>query len=319
MRRILGPIAIALLIAAAAALFFFREEIFFAWQIFQVNRAGNSYYANAETLTRDVVYSEDFATRLDVHRPASGDNHAVLIFVHGGGWNEYDKQFFTPVGMILSRRGIVAVIPDYTLYQGNGVREGEAAPVDDPGYGVYDLQARETAAAIAWTLDNIQEYGGDPAQVVVSGHSAGAHLAALALFAPQYLADLGHEPTEVCAFLGLSGVYDIAAQKQFNNAKGEDIPIMRAVMGGEENFTEASPTTYVRENLPPVTLIHGERDDVVPASISELLHGELRAAGAPSELVIYPWANHQDFLLQALTDDNAPILQNIHRVIDGCS
>ena len=56
---------------------------------------------------------------------------------------------------------------------------------------------------------------------------------------------------------------------------------MRAVMGGEENFAKASPTTYARENLPSVTLIHGERDDTVPVSLSEQLHADLQAADAP--------------------------------------
>ena len=132
MRQILGPVAIALLVAAAAALFFFREEIVFAWQIFQVNRVSNDYYDNAETLTRDVVYSEEFATRLDVHQPASASDSAtgypVVIFVHGGGWNQYDKQFFAPVGIILAERDIVTVVPDYTLYAGERRARGRGCP-----------------------------------------------------------------------------------------------------------------------------------------------------------------------------------------------
>lgn len=333
MRRILGTSALILLIVAAALFIFFREQIIPAWQLFRVDRAGRAYYANADTLVRDVQYSTEFDTRLDVHRPEAnvpGDvpdgvpdgGFPVVIFVHGGGWNEYDKQFFAPVGMILSRRNVVTVVPDYTLYSGEGVPVADtvdpAPPADDPDYGIYKLQARETAAAIAWTLENIGDFGGDPARVVVSGHSAGAHLAALALFDERYLAALDHEATEACAFLGLSGVYDIEAQKRFNNEKGEDIPIMRAVMGGEANFDAASPSTFVRAALPPVTLIHGARDDTVPTSISMLLDGALRGVGATSEFILYPEATHESFLFDALTDDDAPILRDILRVVDSC-
>lgn len=302
LRRVLLFAGGGLLLLAGLALFLWRHEIGFYWRLLQVYRSGQSFYASHPRLERDIVFHPDFDVRLDVASPATGDGYPVLVFIHGGGWDSYQKELFAPAAEKLTAKGIVTVIPDYTLYPEAG----------------YAQMTREMAAAVAWTLENIERYGGDPARVVVAGHSAGGHLAGLVALDERWLQAFGHSPADLCGWIGLSGVYDVNGQMAFERSTGGTAPVMTAVMGGEENFAAASPVTYASAAAPPTLLIHGGQDTTVPLSLSEELHAALSAAGAASELIVYPQKGHTDFLFDVLSDENAPALQDISRFAEQC-
>ncbi len=301
-RRMIETIVALLLVLATVWAFVNRGEIVFYWNLFQVDRAGKQFYAEYPHLARGVAYSPRFGMGLDVYSPAEGENHPVLIFIHGGGWDKYDRKLFTPVGQKFIERGIVVVIPDYTLYPEAG----------------YEQMTQEMAAATAWTLENIDQYGGDPSRVVIAGHSAGGHLAGLVATDEVWLNFEGHTNQELCGFIGLSGVYDIPAQMVFERSTGGTAPVMTAVMGGEANFAAASPSRYVFPGTPQTLLIHGSLDDTVPFSISQEFQQKLDAAGIPNELIIYPTKGHTDFLFDGFSDPSAPILNDISDFVQGC-
>lgn len=296
----IGGVAVA---AAAVFAVLNREDIVFYWNLWRASRAGTEFYENYEHIGRDIAYHPTSDERLDVYSPATGDNHPVLIFVHGGGWDSYDKKIFTPVAMKLLPHDLVVVIPNYTLYPDAG----------------YVEMADQVAATVAWTIDHIAEYGGDPDRIVLSGHSAGGHLAGLVTMDERWLAAYDLTPAALCGFIGLSGVYDVNAQMAFERAKNSTAPVMTAVMGGEDNFTAASPITYVTADRPPVRLIHGDAEATVPLSISQEFAVALDAAGIPNELIVYPGKGHTDFLFQALTDADAPIVPDIVTFVQGCT
>ncbi len=280
----------------------FREDISFYANLYRANRVGKQFYAQYEHLARDVQFSPDMTPRLDVYSPPEGDNYPVLLFVHGGGWDKYDKELFAPVAKQLLPQGMVVVIPNYTLYPDAG----------------YEQMASEVAAALSWTLENIDRYGGDPTRVTIAGHSAGGHLAGLVVLDEHFLQAFDHRTDEVCGFVGLSGVYDVNAQFAFEQSKGSDAPVMTAVMGGRDNFEKASPISYITPFAPPALLIHGEQDTTVPASMSQAFHEALQSAGALSELRLYPDKAHSDYLFDALVDEQAPIIQELTRFVTGC-
>ncbi len=294
-RKILGTVAGLSLVGALLYGFLNRGDLIFWWNLWRASQAGERFYDSYEHLARDVMFDPSFDVRLDVYSPPSGENHPVLIFVHGGGWDKYDKKLFAPVALKLVPQGLVVVIPDYTLYPNAG----------------YAQMASEMAAATAWTFDHIADYGGDPHKVIIAGHSAGGHLAGLVALDPQFLAAYNHTPTELSGFLGLSGVYDVNAQMAFERSKESGAPVMTAVMGGEANFAAASPNAYISAAAPPTRLIHGALDDVVPLSISEAFQAQLRSANVDSELIVYPQAEHTDYFFAGLSDDNAPIIRDI--------
>jgi acetyl esterase/lipase len=296
---VLAALAVGTGVIAAVA---YRETISFYVKLLQAYIVAQRFYREYEHLARDVVFDPAKAVRLDVYSPAGGGNHPVLVFFHGGGWKDYDKKLFAPVAMRFLPRDMVVVIPDYTLYPGAG----------------YEQMADEVAAAVAWTLEHITDYGGDPQRVVVAGHSAGGHLGGLVALDPRFLAVYGHSPDEVNGFIGMSGVYDVQAEYDYWAAQGTPPEVMTEVMGGVARFAEASPITYVRAGAPPVLVIHGEKDETVPAGIGVAFHEALLAAGARSDLRLYPESGHSDYLFAALTEEDSRIVTDVTAFVQGC-
>jgi acetyl esterase/lipase len=297
----LGLVVLVLALLAGVWLAF-GDDISFYVKLVQAYRTGKQFYEQYPHLERDVAFHPDMDPRLDVYTPSEGEGYPVLIFVHGGSWKDYDKELFAPVAQKLLPEGMVVVIPDYTLHPDAG----------------YEQMTREVAAAISWTLDNVAQYGGDPGRVVVAGHSAGAHLSGLAILDPLFLDSFGHSSDEICGWIGMSGVYDIQAEYDYWVAKGSTPEVMLEVMGGQQNFDLASPVRYVRPDLPPALIIHGDEDETVPVEISTGFHVALQAAGAPSTLTIYTGTGHSDYLFAALAEDHARIVRDIAGFVQGC-
>jgi acetyl esterase/lipase len=294
---------VALIVALIVGVWLtFGDQISYAVKLFQVMRTGRRFYEQYPHLDRDVAFHPDMGPRLDVFNPAEGEGYPVLIFVHGGSWKDYDKKLFAPVAQKLLPEGMMVVIPDYTLYPD----------------ATYEQMTREMAAAIAWTLENAARYGGDPDRVIVSGHSAGAHLSGLAVLDARYLEELGHSSDEICGWIGLSGVYDIQAEYDYWVDKGTTPKVILEVMGGQQNFRQASPLSYVRADLPPLLIIHGDEDETVPVAISTAFQAALQAAGASSRLIVYPGAGHSDYLFAGLSEERAPIVDDIVQFVQSC-
>ena len=274
-------------------------------KLYQAHRIAQRFRAEYEHLARDVPFHPEMGVRLDVYSPATGSGHPILIFVHGGAWSEYSKELFAPVAMKLLPEKMVVVVPDHTLYPDAG----------------YEQMAGEVAAALSWTLENIERYGGDARRVVIAGHSSGGHLVGLAVMDPRFLRVHGHTEAEVCGMALLSGSYDIQAQYGFERAKdGSSLAeTILGVMGGEGRFSAASPVSYARPDLPPTLILHGGEDQTIPVSIASDFHAALQEAGGRSELKVYPGRGHSEMLFAALVEERAQIVADISDFVHGLS
>ena len=116
------------------------------FRLYKAHRLAKRFYAEYENLTRDITFHPKMYVCLDIYTPETGSGHPVLLFVHGGGWSKYNKEMFSPVALKLLPEKIVVVITDHTLHPNAG----------------YEQMTDEVAAAISWTLENIDQYGGDP-------------------------------------------------------------------------------------------------------------------------------------------------------------
>jgi acetyl esterase/lipase len=123
-------------------------------------------YAPSETET------VDRAALLNVFTPRQVPTKKlpVVIFIHGGYWEEGNKDIYGFLGRNFAKHDVVTVIPNYTL-----------SPK-----GNYDTMATDVVKAIQWTQAHIADYGGDAEQLYLMGHSAGGHLIALVTTNPQY-------------------------------------------------------------------------------------------------------------------------------------
>src|SRR5215468_518789 len=141
----------------------------------------------------DVAFGPSAEEVLDIYAPRVAGPAPVQVFFHGGYWRAFRSSDFAFVAPPLVGAGAVAVIVNYALVP--SVRLGELV--------------RQCRAALAWVHANIARYGGDPARLYMSGHSAGGHLvASLTAMAPRP----GEPDTRplVKGGVALSGLYDLA-------------------------------------------------------------------------------------------------------------
>lgn len=260
----------------------------------------------APVIARDVAYGPDARHCLDVHcvvrpdavrpgvaQPGSG-GAPVLIYVHGGGFTSGDRRlpgtpYYDHIGAWAVRRGMVAVNMTYRL-----------APEHQ-----WPAGAQDVGRAVAWVTGNIGEYGGDPARVVVAGHSAGAtHVAC-------YLAGQAGPPAGVAAGALLSGIYQLAAGQR------DDI---RAAYFGEDTsaYPSRSPLAGLVAAHVPVLFALAELDPPpFHQQAAEALQAFLRRDGTLPPFAYLQGHNHITEIAALGIDDEplgVPLLRFIERV-----
>lgn len=184
------------------------------------------YRKDAETLTPGMQDK----CRLDISCPAGEKQFATIVWFHGGGLTGGQRS----VPAELERSGVAIVAPSYRLHP----------DVHAPAY------IEDAAAAVAWTVRNIEKHGGSADRIVVSGHSAGGYLAAMTAFDKKYLQAFGVDADS------LAGVAPISGQMitHFTIRKENGIEDTRPVIDGY------APLHHIRSNSPPILLVTGDRE-----------------------------------------------------------
>lgn len=197
-------------------------------------------------IEREIPYREssDHARhRLDVYAPPDADMLPVVIFFYGGGWRSGDKRLFEHLGRAFAVRGILAVTVNYRL----------TPEISHPDH------ARDCAAAVSWVYRNIDRYGGDRRKLVLVGHSAGAHLAALLGTDDRYLAGADVPSDAIVGVVTISGVYDLRSHAESPGFTSLE-SIHQAFGASQSELGSASPIIHLREGLPPFLVIVAEND-----------------------------------------------------------
>ena len=223
-----------------------RERI--AARRMQANPAGQQRVDVPPGVRRlaDIAYGNDPGQRLDVYLPAHPSGR-IIAMVHGGGWRRGDKAMGNVVDNKLahwSAQGDVFVSIDYRMLPEANVAQ----------------QERDVAAAVAYVQRHAREWGGDPGNLVLMGHSAGAHLVALLSADPAAAA--GVQPWRATVSLD-SAALDVPTimERQhlslYDDAFGKNPATWRAL----------SPLQQLTAKAPPMLLVcSSERRDSCPAS-----------------------------------------------------
>ena len=197
--------------------------------------------------------------RLDIYRPAGKDlaDAPVLVQVHGGGWTIGSKE---QQGLLLmnamAERGWVCVAMNYRL-----------APKHP-----FPAQIVDVKKAIAWTREHIASYGGDPSYLVITGGSAGGHLAALAALTPHessYQPGFEDADTSVAGCVPFYGVYDLAGltgdrpAEQLRDGFLAPRVFKKDPVADREEFVRASPIAQISADAPDFFVLHGTNDSLV--------------------------------------------------------
>ena len=227
---------------------------------------------------------------LDIYLPAGEDaikDAPVLLQVHGGAWTVGAKEHQArPLMNQMAAKGWVCVAINYRLSPRNP----------------WPAHIVDVKRAIAWVKDNIADYGGDPDYVIITGGSAGGHLAALAALTPgdpEWQPGFEDADTSVQAAVPFYGVYDFAGSTGLTNAIGmRDAFLGPRVMhttwqDAPDVYEAASPILRVTPDAPDFFVIHGELDTLVAVDQARLFVAELRRTSQTS--VVYaelPGAQH---------------------------
>jgi len=225
--------------------------------------------------------------KLDVYRPRHRPERCpTLLQIHGGGWMMGSKnEQAIPLMLHLAARGWVCVTANYRL-----------SP-----HATFPDHLIDCKRAVQWIREHGGEYGADPGFIVVTGGSAGGHLAALmALTAnePEYQPGFESVDTTMAACVAFYGVYDFTDRHSYWHHEGLSRMLEQQIMKAAPDeapdaYTRASPMSRVHEEAPPFFVIHGDLDTLVPVEEARHFAGMLREA--TSNPVVYaeiPGAQH---------------------------
>ena len=181
--------------------------------------------------------------------------------------------------------------------------------------------------ALRWVTYHAKEYNLDTSRMVLTGGSAGGHLAlitgmlpAQSVFDRQCPTDTSTrwreatEPqTKVAAIINWYGITDVTDLIDGPNAKHYAMEWLGSLSNRQELARQLSPINYVRAGLPPIITIHGDQDDIAPYQQAVRLHAALDKAGVPNQLVTIRGAKHDGFNRQAMIDSFATIREFLRK------
>lgn len=254
------------------------------------------YWAHLFSVDIDLPYGDSPEQRLDVYSQGQplgeplwwkGDsiNHPTLIFFHGGGWMGGKKETQTPNFIPYLQAGWNVVNVEYRLGENTAPNA-----VDD------------AMCAIAWVAENADAYNIDLQNIVLTGGSAGGHLA---LITGLLNAIPGSHPChagsklDIKAVVNWFGITDIAKVEQYLRTNlPEDNYAGTWIDGAEKTDSISalySPVHRVTPQAPPIITLHGALDGIVPYEQATTFHKLLDEAGVKNELVTDPDGNHGGF------------------------
>ncbi|RFB68676.1 MULTISPECIES: alpha/beta hydrolase [unclassified Herbaspirillum] len=239
-------------------------------------------------VTRDIAYGEHVRQKLDVYLPGgvSTQRRPVVMFVHGGaflrGNMNANEQIYGNVLYYFARQGMVGINVEYRL--------APEAP--------YPAGSDDVAAAVAWARAHAHEYGGDPEQIILIGHSAGGAHAASYIADPRVRPATGH---------GVAKLVLISARLRADvHADNPNAGGVRAYWGEDmDRYEQVSPVTYAASiDVPLMIAIAEHENPYLDVYAAELFWRVGQARGRAPRFVQVRHHNHTSIVAHMDTDDD---------------
>jgi acetyl esterase/lipase len=240
---------------------------------------------------RDRAYGPHPRHTLDIYRAGrEAPSAPMVLFIYGGGWKSGERATYAFVGSALAANGVTTIVADYRLFP----------EVRHPAF------CEDAALAYAWVSATVADRGRRP--VVLMGHSAGAHIAALLALDPAYIAGAGSELQPPAGFIGLSGPYGFDPTTW---------PTTKDVFATAPEADRIRPVKLASNGAPPSLLIHGAADTVVEPIATHMLEDALSKSGARVTKILYPGIGHSALIMTFAQPLRwrAPLLEDVLRFV----
>jgi len=247
-------------------------------QIADVKKLSN-LLLNKYQVIPNITYNEvnNYQVKLDVYQAKNSNLNPVVIFIHGGGWVWGNKETIQLDLLPYLEMGFSVVNVEYRL----GSKYLAPAAVED------------CQLALKWVKENAAKYNLDGDKIILTGHSAGGHLALTTGGMCE-----GNEKIKVAAIINWFGITDVNDLLSGENQRDYTVIWLGSQANSEEIARKVSPINYISSNLPPILTIHGDADASVPYTHAVRLHQKLNEVGVVNELVTIPGGGHGNFTVE---------------------
>jgi acetyl esterase/lipase len=225
---------------------------------------------------------------LDVYYSDTGEEpRPVLVFIHGGSWSEGSKDLYAPLGGILAAKGVTAVIISYRLAPGP----------------VFSDMAEDCAMALKWVYEHIERYNGNRDRILLMGHSAGGHLAALITLDESYLLSLtGTNPVKGCILLDAFGLNVGTFLEQHSTPY--NYLLHKVFTNSPDNWVKGSPVNFADSNKIPFLMLIGGNTYPFLALDNGLFADRMEKSAHPVQYAVIPDKSHRQMITQLENKSN---------------
>lgn len=237
----------------------------------------------------NITYSvaSNYECKLDVYaRRGQPGPVPTVVEIHGGGWVAGTKEGDVMNILPYLEMGFAVVNVEYRLAR----------------VALAPAAVEDCRLALRWVFKNAKAYGFDTARIVVTGGSAGGHLALMtgmldttAGFDYPKEWEQTNPPMNVAAIVNWFGITDVKEILSGPDKQNYAASWIGGQPDPEKLAERVSPLTYVRKGLPPILTIHGDNDQLVPYSHAVRLNQALDKAGVQHKLITIPGGHHGGF------------------------
>ncbi|MGY8667574.1 alpha/beta hydrolase [Bradyrhizobium sp. UFLA05-109] len=274
---------------------------------------------NLATLQPGVTYTDipnGFARphlMMDIIKPVSDKPVPAIVFVSGNGWRSIDRAALIPQLSPIAKAGYLVAAIDYRII-------GEAN---------FPKPLEDVKTAIRFLRANAKTYNVDPDHIAVWGNSAGGHLSAMAATTgemKEYDSDRWPgQSSAVQAAVIFYGPMDLSHRMDASAVNGSPgMSVESAFLGFDakdpanaEKVKKANPIAQISDKTPPMLIVHGTKDIVVPISESEDLYAALTAAKRPATFIRVEGSGHSFGQVSSNPEVMAEVLAFFDRTLKG--